>query len=159
MKLLSLSQFYAPKIQLILIFSSIRPDVKHKLKQGSYRILNINFQTFLNDIPRSNASTMIVNMTKVKLYQSWIKYYENACQKIKSGKCFSFSILTGQKQFFLDFSKLENDQNFFHTFPDSAGMLLNCTLTEMFFYLCNLVQIFCKFFSAQLHINETKLNV
>ena len=63
------------------------------------------------------------------------------------------------KTIFLDFSKLENDQNFFHTFPDSAGMLLNCTLTEMFFYLCNLVQIFCKFFSAQLHINETKLNV
>ena len=36
----------------------------------------------------------------MKLYQSWIKYYDNVCQKIKSGKFFSFSMLTDQKIFF-----------------------------------------------------------
>ena len=40
-----------------------------------------------------------------------MKYYENACQKIKSGKLFSFSILTDQKKIF-------------QTFLDSVEMLI-----------------------------------
>jgi len=36
--------------------------------QGSYVILNINFQiTFSNDIPSSNTGPLIVNTMKVKL--------------------------------------------------------------------------------------------
>jgi len=39
--------------------------------QGSYTILNINFYTFLwpflNDIPRSNTDTVVVNAMKVQL--------------------------------------------------------------------------------------------
>ena len=54
--------------------------------------------TFPNDIPRSNTRTIVVNAMKVKLYRSCqkyqIKYFQNACQKIKSGKTFPFSILT-----------------------------------------------------------------
>jgi len=45
--------------------------------QGPYASLNINFQTFN------------------RLYFSSAKYYQNVCQKIGSGKLFSFSILTG----------------------------------------------------------------
>ena len=44
----------------------------------------------------SNTDPVIFNML---VYQFWIKYYENVCQKIKPGKSFSFSILTDQKNF------------------------------------------------------------
>lgn len=40
-----------------------------------------------------------------------MKYYENACQKVKSGKFFSSSILT-PKIFSPDFSRLQIDQIF-----------------------------------------------
>jgi len=50
-----------------------------------------------------------------------MKYYENACQTIEFGKLASFSILTDHKNYF---SRLENNQNVFHTFPDSVGILL-----------------------------------
>jgi len=72
--------------------------------------------TFPNDVPRSNTGTKIFNTIEVKLCQSWTKYYENACQKIKSGKLFSFSILTDQKKIFPDFSSVENSQIFSHAF-------------------------------------------
>jgi len=48
-----------------------------------------------------------------------IKHYQNACQKIKSGIWLSFSILTGQKNFFPNIYRLENDQ----TFQDSVETL------------------------------------
>jgi len=35
----------------------------------------------------------------------------------------TFFILTDQKKFFPDCFRLENDQTFFHTFPDSVGIL------------------------------------
>ena len=40
-------------------------------------------------------------------YQSLIKYYENACQKIKFGKLIYFSILA--EKFFFQTLRLEND--------------------------------------------------
>jgi len=46
------------------------------------------------------------NMILVKLYKSLIKYYENVCQKIKSGKFFSFSILTDSKKCFPDWKTI-----------------------------------------------------
>jgi len=54
---------------------------------------------------------------KATLYQSWINYYKNFCQKIRSGKLFSFSILTDPENLFSNFFKLENDEFFFHNFP------------------------------------------
>jgi len=73
---------------------------------NSYAILNINYVTFsrpfldifqtfpyltfLYGLPTSNTGIRLFNTTKVKFDQSWIKYYENACPKIKSGKLVSF---------------------------------------------------------------------
>jgi len=61
-----------------------------------------------------------------------MKYYENACLKIRSGILFSFSIPADHKNFFPDFSRLENDQTFFHTFQDSVRILF----TINFFHYC-----------------------
>jgi len=71
---------------LFQIFSGLFPDL-----------------TFPNGLPRLNSGTIIFTTIQVKLYQSWIKYYEKkctVCQKMKSGKSFSFSTLTNQKFFF-----------------------------------------------------------
>jgi len=107
-----------------------------------YAILNINFQTFSelfldlifpNDIHRSNRGITIENTMKWKIINLIksirIKYYQNACQKISSGKLFLFSILKDKKTF-SDFSRLENNQTFFHTFPDSAGTLSDSRSTS-----------------------------
>jgi len=58
------------------------------------------------------------------------------CQKFKSEKLFSFSILTEQRQFFFQTGKW---QNFFHTFQDFVGTLSNGTKPKVFF-----VQFRCK---------------
>jgi len=56
----------------------------------------------------------------------WI-FHIYACQKIKSGKLFPFSSLNRPKNFFPDFSRLENDQTFFHTFRDSVATMAQTT--------------------------------
>jgi len=68
-------------------------------------------KTIPNDNPRSNADTILVSTMKVQL--------TIFNEKIKSGKLFSFPILTDRKFF----PRLENDQTFFHIFPDSVGTL------------------------------------
>ena len=57
---------------------------------------------FPNDLPRSNTGTIEFNTIQVKLHQSWINFHENVCQKIKSGKLFSFSVPTDKKIIFPD---------------------------------------------------------
>jgi len=61
---------------------------------------------------------------------------------------FLFPYQQTQKQFFPDFSSLENDQIFCHTFQDSVGTL---TLTQYTFYIVRSTAYSC--------IRPTKWNV
>jgi len=59
---------------------------------------------------------MKVKLLSILSKASEKKYYQNPCQKIMSGKIFSFSTLTEQKNVFPDFFRLENDETFFPYF-------------------------------------------
>ena len=94
------------------LFPTISSTCRQVTCSVSYAILNINFQTFsrffrtfskLNfsewPITRSNTGTIIFKTMWVKLYQSWIQYYERSSLE----KYFPFFILTDQKNFFQTF--------------------------------------------------------
>ena len=95
-------------------------EARKSERQGSFAVLNINFQTFFRPFSRLWLFRMtypgqiraLRQSTRWKWnYQSWIKCYENAWEKIWFGK----------KVFFqTDISK-----EFFHSFPDSVGTLEN----------------------------------
>jgi len=59
-----------------------------------------------------------------------IKYYQNSCQKIKSGKLFLFSALNKPEIFFV-FSRLEKYQTFIHIFPNPVGTLIAARETSV----------------------------